>query len=110
MQISNNHLEGINSSMNITNNSVNEQQFTSVDSNMVEQHNKIESQQDSKEGQWGESKATLEYSVHKETNTVMIKVVDKIDKTVIAEFPPEKILDLVADMCKRNGLFIDEKR
>ena len=77
MQISNNHLEGINSSMNITNssmnitnNSVNEQQFASVDSNMVEQHNKIESQQDSKEGQWGESK----------------------------------------DMCKRNGLFIDEKR
>ena len=53
---------------------------------------------------------SLEYSIHKETNTVMIKIIDKEANKVINELPPEKILNMVADMIKRNGLFVDEKR
>jgi len=48
-----------------------------------------------------------EYSVHKDLGTLMIKIVDDKDKTIL-ELPPKKILDMVASMCKQVGL-IDEK-
>jgi flagellar protein FlaG len=40
----------------------------------------------------------------------MVKIVDKQSKEVIKEIPPEKILDMVAQMCENAGLFIDEKK
>jgi flagellar protein FlaG len=46
-----------------------------------------------------------EYSYHKETQTVMIKIVDDDTKQVILEIPPKKILDMIASMCKECGLF-----
>lgn len=50
-----------------------------------------------------------EYAFHKEfKNTLMIKIVDDDTKQVVLEIPPEKILDMVASMCKRFGL-LDEK-
>lgn len=49
-----------------------------------------------------------EYSVHKDLGTIMIKVVDEDTKEVILEVPPQKILDIVASMCKQVGL-IDKK-
>lgn len=45
-----------------------------------------------------------EYSVHKDLGTVMIKIVDKNTDKVILELPPEKILNMVASMCKQVGL------
>ena len=46
-----------------------------------------------------------EYSYHKETQTVMIKIIDDDTKQVILEVPPKKILDMIASMCKECGLF-----
>lgn len=52
--------------------------------------------------------AHAEYSVHKYFGTLMIKIVDEDTKEVILEVPPEKILDMVASMCKQVGL-LDRK-
>ncbi len=51
-----------------------------------------------------------QFSVHKETKQVMIKMVNSETKEVIREIPSEKILDMFAKMCEVNGLFVDEKR
>lgn len=50
------------------------------------------------------------FSVHEKTKQIMIKVINKNTKEVVKEFPPEKILDMVATMCETAGLFVDEKR
>lgn len=54
-----------------------------------------------------DEKVHAEYSVHKDLGTIMIKIVDDSDKVVL-ELPPEKILDMVASMCKQVGL-LDKK-
>lgn len=51
----------------------------------------------------------FEFSVHKKTNAIMVKVVDSETKEVIRELPPEKILDLVAKMEEMVGMLVDEK-
>jgi len=51
----------------------------------------------------------FEFSVHKPTNTIVVKIVDSRTNEVIDEIPPEKILDLVAGLWKIAGLFIDRK-
>ena len=56
------------------------------------------------------SSKNLEFSIHKETNQIMIKVVDKNTKEVIKEIPSEKILDMIAKMVELSGSFIDERR
>lgn len=38
----------------------------------------------------------------------MIKIIDDETKEVILEIPPQKILDMVASMCKQVGL-LDKK-
>lgn len=52
--------------------------------------------------------AHAEYAVHKDFGTIMIRVVDDKTKQVLFETPPEKILDMIASICKNNGL-IDKK-
>lgn len=49
-----------------------------------------------------------EYSYHKEFGDLMIKIVDDNTKEVIMELPPEKILDMIASICKQFGL-LDKK-
>lgn len=51
-----------------------------------------------------DEKTHAEYSVHKDLGTMMIKIVEDETKDVILEVPPEKILDMVASMCKSFGL------
>lgn len=48
------------------------------------------------------------YSIHKDLGTLMIKIVNDDTDKVILELPPEKILNMVASMCKQMGL-LDEK-
>lgn len=55
------------------------------------------------------SEKRWEFSVHKELNEVMVKVIDRETKEVIREVPPEKLLDMVAGMLKTAGLLIDKK-
>ncbi|MDI3310980.1 MAG: flagellar protein FlaG [Thermoanaerobacterium sp.] len=51
----------------------------------------------------------FEFSVHKPTNTIVVKIVDSRTNEVIDEIPPEKILNLVAGLWKIAGLFVDRK-
>ena len=39
----------------------------------------------------------------------MIKIHDRETNEVIAEYPSEKILDMVANMCERAGIFMYKK-
>ena len=51
-----------------------------------------------------------EYSYHKETNRVSIKVYDADTDEVIREIPPEKSLDMLQKMWEMAGILIDERR
>lgn len=55
-----------------------------------------------------DDKTHAQYSVHKDLGTLMIKIIDDVTDKVILELPPEKILDMVASMCKQVGL-LDKK-
>ncbi|WP_410512604.1 flagellar protein FlaG [Paenibacillus sp. BR2-3] len=52
---------------------------------------------------------SFEVSVHKETNTIMVKVLNKETGELIREIPHEKTLDLVANMMEIAGIIIDER-
>ncbi|KYH34801.1 flagellar protein FlaG [Clostridium tepidiprofundi DSM 19306] len=55
------------------------------------------------------NKSHIEIERHKVFNDLIIKIVDDKTKQVIKEIPPEKILDMVAQMCKMVGVILDEK-
>lgn len=55
------------------------------------------------------SQRTFEFSVHEQTQAVMIKVYDKQSGELIREVPREKLLDVVASFMEINGLIIDKK-
>lgn len=49
------------------------------------------------------------YSFHEKFGDIMVKIVDNETKKVLMEYPPQKILDLVAKMCELVGIGIDKK-
>lgn len=51
----------------------------------------------------------LRFSIHKKTKQIMVKIVDTNTSEVIREIPSEKILDMVAAMMERAGLFLDKR-
>jgi flagellar protein FlaG len=53
---------------------------------------------------------TFEFSIHKQTKQISIKVLDKDTGEIIREIPPEKTLDMVAKMWEMAGLLVDERR
>ena len=55
-------------------------------------------------------KTRCEYSYHKETNRVSIKVFDADTDEVIREIPPDKSLDMLQKMWEMAGILVDEKR
>ncbi|CDN43218.1 flagellar protein FlaG [Paenibacillus sp. P22] len=52
---------------------------------------------------------TVEFSVHKETNAIMIKVINKETNEIIREVPPEKTLDVAAKLMEVAGLLVDHR-
>lgn len=54
-------------------------------------------------------KTSLHLSVHKETNTIMIKVMDKDTGELIREVPPEKTLDVAAKLMEIAGILVDHR-
>lgn len=50
------------------------------------------------------------FGVHDRTNRITIKIVDKDTKKVLKEYPPEKMLDMIAKVWEMAGLMVDEKR
>ncbi|MGI6112683.1 MAG: flagellar protein FlaG [Mahellales bacterium] len=56
-----------------------------------------------------DSNRRFDFSVHEETQTIMVKVIDTENGEVIREIPPEKILDLVAKLWELAGIMVDER-
>jgi flagellar protein FlaG len=52
----------------------------------------------------------FEYSIHKKTGEIMVKMLNSETNEIIREIPSEKILDLVASFQELSGVIIDEKR
>lgn len=52
----------------------------------------------------------LKFSMHEETNRIMIKVINRNTKEVVKEIPEEKILDMIAKMYENTGLYIDKRK
>lgn len=50
------------------------------------------------------------FGIHEGTNRVTIKIVDKTNKKVIKELPPEKTLDMITKVWEMAGILVDEKR
>jgi flagellar protein FlaG len=50
------------------------------------------------------------FSVHEVTKDIMVKIVDTDSDEVIREFPPKKILDLIAKLWDLAGIVVDERR
>lgn len=55
-------------------------------------------------------KRSLRFQIHERTNEVIVKVVDSETEEVIREIPPEKLLDMFANMLELAGLIVDERR
>jgi len=55
------------------------------------------------------AKRHFEYSVHDQTNTFVVRVIDSETDELIREIPPERLLDLVARLWEVAGLIVDEK-
>jgi len=55
-------------------------------------------------------KTRCEYSYHKETNRVSIRVLDADTDEVLREIPPEKSLDMLQKMWEMAGILVDERR
>lgn len=49
------------------------------------------------------------FKIHKETNNVIVQIIDTQTGEVIREFPPEKILNMISEFLKMSGLIIDKK-
>ena len=50
----------------------------------------------------------LEFSIHDDTKRIMVKILNKSSDELIAEVPPEKFLDLIAELWKQAGLIVDK--
>lgn len=51
----------------------------------------------------------FQFRVHEKTGTTMVRLVDNDSEEVIKEFPPEKILNVVAGIWELAGILVDEK-
>jgi flagellar protein FlaG len=52
---------------------------------------------------------SLKFDIHKDTNTIMVKVIDNETQKVVREIPSEKILDMIASIWKLVGIIVDKK-
>jgi len=52
----------------------------------------------------------FEFSIHEQTNQILVRIYDSETEELIREIPNEKILDMVAKICEMAGLFVDERR
>ncbi|GIP60210.1 flagellar protein FlaG [Paenibacillus sp. FSL W8-0186] len=51
----------------------------------------------------------IQVKVHDKTNTIMVLVMQDETNEVIREIPSEKMLDMLYNITRRVGLFVDEK-
>lgn len=51
----------------------------------------------------------IKFQMHEETKRIMVQVVDSRDGTVLKEFPPHELLDVVAKIEEYVGILLDKK-
>lgn len=51
----------------------------------------------------------FEFTSHEKINRLMVKVVDSKTDEIIREIPPEKLVDMVANMLETAGILVDER-
>ena len=51
----------------------------------------------------------FEYSIDKDTNREVVKILDKRTNEVIRQYPPEEILNMIKRMDEMIGFFVDER-
>ncbi|MDI3481901.1 MAG: flagellar protein FlaG [Tepidanaerobacteraceae bacterium] len=51
----------------------------------------------------------FEFSIHEDTKRIIVRIYDMNTDELISEIPPEKFLDLIANIWKQVGLIIDKK-
>ncbi|MGE7825177.1 flagellar protein FlaG [Paenibacillus sp. NPDC093718] len=52
----------------------------------------------------------LQWSIHEESQQLIVKVMDTQTNEILREIPPEKYLELVQNLCEQVGLFLDERK
>ncbi len=52
----------------------------------------------------------LRFSIHEETERVVVQVYNRKDNEVIRQIPPDKVLNLAAQIQQMIGLLLDEER
>lgn len=50
----------------------------------------------------------LEFSVHEESQRVMVKIIDQQTGDVLEEIPPKRVLDILSSISEATGLLIDK--
>lgn len=53
---------------------------------------------------------SLDFSVHKSTKQIMVKVLNSETGEIIREIPPERTLDFLAKVWEKAGILVDERR
>lgn len=56
-----------------------------------------------------ETGSHIQVKLHEKTNTILVSVVSNDTNEVIREIPPEKMVDMMYNMCLQAGVFLDEK-
>lgn len=51
----------------------------------------------------------FEFRIHERTGRIMVKLIDNETDEIVKEIPPEKILDLVANIWDLVGILVDER-
>lgn len=55
------------------------------------------------------SKTTVQFELHDKLDRYYVKLVDSETKELVREIPPEKMLDMYAQMAEFMGFLVDEK-
>ncbi|GEM01968.1 flagellar protein FlaG [Halolactibacillus halophilus] len=55
------------------------------------------------------SKTSIKFELHDKLDRYYVKVVDSETKELVREIPPEKMLDMYAQMAEFMGFLVDEK-
>ncbi len=51
----------------------------------------------------------IKFKMHEKTERLMVQVVDSRDGTVLKEFPPHELLDVIAKIEEYVGILLDKK-
>lgn len=56
-----------------------------------------------------EDNTSLKFHINDKTHRIIIQVVNTKSKKVVREIPPEKMVEMMASLCKLIGINVDEK-